>query len=85
MSSNGIRADALTQKFNDTTQFTKFKENIEYTVVMPGELFHKSAVVDASCNTTLVVAGALGCLLLLAGTIVSQKYTSIFAYNKRKT
>ncbi|XP_077297056.1 uncharacterized protein LOC143918855 [Arctopsyche grandis] len=70
LSSGGIRAEALTQKFNDTTQFTKFKENIEYTVVMPGELFHKSAVLEASCNTTLVLAGALGCLLLLSGVIM---------------
>lgn len=30
------RTEALTQKYNDTTQFTKFKENIEYTVLMPG-------------------------------------------------
>lgn len=30
------RADALTRKHNDSTQYTKFKENIEYTVLMPG-------------------------------------------------
>lgn len=70
-SSNGIRAEALTQKYNDTTQFTKFKENIEYTVVMPGELFHKTGAAEASCNSSLVIAGVLGCLLFLSALIVS--------------
>lgn len=33
-------ADALTQKYNDTTQYTRFKENIEYTVLMPGGMYN---------------------------------------------
>ena len=30
------RTERLVKKYNDSTQFTKFKENIEYTVMMPG-------------------------------------------------
>lgn len=78
-SSNGAHHEALTQKYNDTTQFTKFKENIEYTVVMPGELFHKGAA-ESTCSTSLVVAGAMGCLLFLSGIIVRHFQESVFYY-----
>ncbi|XP_044767153.1 uncharacterized protein LOC123323025 isoform X2 [Coccinella septempunctata] len=52
------------------TQFTKIKENLEYTVLMPGEFFHKSAVVETSCSTFLVIAAILGCLLFLSAFIM---------------
>lgn len=52
------------------TQFTKIKENLEYTVLMPGEFFHKSAVVESSCSTFLVIAAILGCLLFLSAFIM---------------
>ncbi|KAL3285289.1 hypothetical protein HHI36_019399 [Cryptolaemus montrouzieri] len=52
------------------TQFTRIKENLEYTVLMPGEFFHKSAVVEGSCSTFLVIAAILGSLLFLSAFIM---------------
>ncbi|KAB0796108.1 hypothetical protein PPYR_10169 [Photinus pyralis] len=55
---------------NDTTQYTKFKENIEYTVLMPSEFYHKTATLENSCSTFLVIAAILGCLLFLSAFIM---------------
>lgn len=64
------RSDALTHKYNDTTQFTKFKENIEYTVLMPGEFYHRTAVMESSCNTFLTISAILGSLLFLSAFLM---------------
>ncbi|XP_018325290.1 uncharacterized protein LOC108737109 [Agrilus planipennis] len=56
---------------NDTIQFTKFNENIEYTVLMPGEFFHKrTGGPENSCSTFLATAGVLGCLLFLSAFVM---------------
>lgn len=61
--------EELLQKHNDT-QYTKIKENIEYTVLMPGEFFERTAAMENSCSTFLVVAAILGCLLFLSAFIM---------------
>ncbi|KAK4876521.1 hypothetical protein RN001_009027 [Aquatica leii] len=58
------------RKYNDSTQFTKFKENIEYTVLMPSEFYHKTATLENSCSTFLVIAAILGCLLFLSAFVM---------------
>ena len=64
-------AQALTHTYNTTPgQYTRFKENIEYTVLMPGEFFHKSAAMENSCSTFLIVATILGCLLFMSALIM---------------
>lgn len=55
----------------DDKQFTRFKENIEYTVLMPGDFYRGQAnavgsLVEASCGTFLAVSGVLGVLLFLS-------------------
>ncbi|GJQ71196.1 hypothetical protein Trydic_g1093 [Trypoxylus dichotomus] len=60
----------LSNRYNNTSQYTKFKENIEYTVLMPGEFFHKSAALESSCSTFLVIATILGCLLFMSAFIM---------------
>ncbi|XP_050539162.1 uncharacterized protein LOC126904289 [Daktulosphaira vitifoliae] len=52
---------------NSTTNFAKFKENIEYTVIMPEDIYHGAATaVDGGCGTFLAISGVLGCLLFIA-------------------
>ncbi|KAF2899862.1 hypothetical protein ILUMI_06324 [Ignelater luminosus] len=63
-------AQAMTKKYNDSIHFTKFKENIEYTVLMPSEFYHKTTTLENSCSTFLVIAGVLGCLLFLSAFIM---------------
>lgn len=52
------------------TQFTKFQENIEYTVLMPGEFYHKAASLDGNCSSFLVIAAILGCLLFMSAFVM---------------
>lgn len=52
------------------TQFTKIKENLEYTVLMPSEFYHRTTAIESSCGTFLVVAAILGCLLFLSAFVM---------------
>ncbi|CAH1372751.1 unnamed protein product, partial [Tenebrio molitor] len=61
---------ASLKKYNNTTQYTKIKENLEYTVLMPGEFYHRTAAMESSCSTFLVIAAILGCLLFLSAFIM---------------
>ncbi|XP_044270928.1 uncharacterized protein LOC123015308 [Tribolium madens] len=58
------------QKHNATIQYTKIKENLEYTVLMPGEFYHRTAAMESSCSTFLAVAAILGCLLFLSAFVM---------------
>lgn len=67
--SHNITSSALVAD-NSTTPFTRFKENLEYSVVMPGELFHRTPL-EATCATSMMVAVALGALLFMSALLVS--------------
>ncbi|CAH1155446.1 unnamed protein product [Phaedon cochleariae] len=54
----------------NATQFTKIKGNLEYTVLMPGEFYHRSSSIEGGCSTFLVIAAILGCLLFLSAFIM---------------
>lgn len=58
------------KKQNATIQYTKIKENLEYTVLMPGEFYHRTAAMESSCSTFLAVAAILGCLLFLSAFVM---------------
>ncbi|XP_017783560.1 PREDICTED: uncharacterized protein LOC108567538 [Nicrophorus vespilloides] len=60
----------LQDQYNNTTQYTKFKENIEYTVLMPGEFYHRTAAIESSCNSFLAIAAILGCLLFMSAFVM---------------
>nr|CAD7257884.1 unnamed protein product [Timema shepardi] len=64
------QAQALTNHYNTTTQFAKFNENIEYTVLMPGDFYRRAPMLDVSCNTFLVISSVLGCLLFLSSFVM---------------
>lgn len=64
-SSEAVASDNTTHD-----QYTRFKENLEYTVVMPGELFHRTPI-DGTCATSMMIAAALGALLFMSALLVS--------------
>ncbi|RZF48243.1 hypothetical protein LSTR_LSTR006210 [Laodelphax striatellus] len=69
-------------------QYTKFKENIEYTVLMPGDLYHRTAAMENSCSTFLVISGALGCLLFCSAFIMCYlacRLQGVLATQRRRT
>lgn len=55
----------------NSTEYTKFKENIEYTVIMPGEFENGKTSSDDQCRSFLFIAVLLGLLLALSTIIVS--------------
>lgn len=69
---HNITSSALVSD-NNSTPFTRFKENLEYTVVMPGELFHRTPL-EATCATSMMIAVALGALLFMSALLVSSLY-----------
>ncbi|KAM0726321.1 hypothetical protein ACS0PU_007505 [Formica fusca] len=65
------KVERLIKRYNDSTPYTKFKENIEYTVMMPDELYDKVAAgLEGSCGNFLYVATGLGALLVLSAFIM---------------
>lgn len=69
--SGGGADDDGGDKSLNATNFAKFKENIEYTVIMPEDIYHGSPVAaENSCGTFLALSGVLGCLLFVAAMIL---------------
>nr|XP_050853956.1 uncharacterized protein LOC127065539 [Vespula vulgaris] len=65
------KIERLIKSYNDSTPFTKFKENIEYTVMMPDDIYNKVASgLEGSCGSFLYVAIGLGALLVLSAFIM---------------
>ncbi|XP_072382491.1 uncharacterized protein [Diabrotica undecimpunctata] len=62
---------------HNATQFTKIKGNLEYTVLMPGEFYHKSQSIEGSCSTFLIVAAILGALLFLSAFVMCWLATKL--------
>ncbi|ENN73640.1 hypothetical protein YQE_09886, partial [Dendroctonus ponderosae] len=72
------------QRYN-STHFTKINGNLEYTVLMPGELFEKASAIEGSCSTFLAIAAILGCLLFMAAFLMcwlaSKLHSALVAAN----
>ncbi|KAF7992056.1 hypothetical protein HCN44_001381 [Aphidius gifuensis] len=61
------KSEHLIKQYNDSTQFTKIKENIEYTVMMPSDVYDKFAVgFDNNCSNFLYISIGLGLLLIFS-------------------
>ncbi|KAF6202589.1 hypothetical protein GE061_002987 [Apolygus lucorum] len=54
---------------NGTTQYTRFKENIEYTVLMPGDVYSEPSS-EANCQNMLLMSAALGSMLFTAAFLM---------------
>ncbi|XP_045766961.1 uncharacterized protein LOC123868464 [Maniola jurtina] len=74
-SSYNITSSSLVAE-NGTTPFTRFKENLEYTVVMPGELFHRTPL-EGNCATSMMIAVALGALLFMSALLMCYLATKL--------
>lgn len=59
----------------NATEYTKFKENLEYTVIMPGEFNKEMKFYDSAeqCKNFVMISGLLAGLLALSTIIVSIK------------
>lgn len=57
---------------NSTIEYTKFKENIEYTVLMPGEYDQLRGFQDSDqCKNFILISGLLALLLTMSTILVS--------------
>ncbi|XP_076755167.1 uncharacterized protein LOC143425957 [Xylocopa sonorina] len=66
------------KEHNDSTAYAKFKENIEYTVMMPDDLYQQVAAgLENSCGSFLYVATSLGALLVLSALIMCYLATRL--------
>lgn len=56
---------------NSTIDYTKFKENIEYSVLLPGEFDHLKGFQDPDqCKNFVLISGLLALLLTLSTILV---------------
>lgn len=53
------------------SEYTKFKENIEYTVILPGEYDENRLQEQDQCKSFILISGLLAALLALSTIIVS--------------
>lgn len=56
---------------NSSTEYTRFKENIEYTVIMPGEFDQLKGVDPDQCKNFVLISGLLAMLLAFSTILVS--------------
>lgn len=63
------------EQSRNRTEYTKFKENIEYTVIMPGEYDDALRYQQnpEQCKNFVVISGLLAALLALSTVIVSRR------------
>lgn len=70
---HGRKRRAIDHDKNATIEYTKFKENLQYTVLMPGEMSNDIKYRESSeqCRNFVVISGLLAGLLALSTIIVS--------------
>lgn len=56
---------------NAVTEFAKFKENIEYSVILPGEYDQQKYNEHDPCRNFMMISGLLALLLTLSTILVS--------------
>lgn len=70
---------------NDTnaTEYTRFKENIEYTVIMPGDFDQMKGSDTDQCKNFVLISGLLAMLLALSTILVKHNvYIAFLNANK---
>lgn len=56
---------------NSSIEYTKFKENIEYSVLLPGDFDHMKGYQDSDqCKNFILISGLLALLLTLSTILV---------------
>lgn len=64
-------ADQNDNNTNALTEFTKFKENIEYSVMLPGEYDQMKYQDPDQCKNFILISGLLALLLTMSTILVS--------------
>ncbi|CAG9864351.1 unnamed protein product, partial [Phyllotreta striolata] len=64
------RSAQIEEQGLNSTHLARIKGNLEYTVLMPSEFYHRNPGVDGSCSTFLVIAAILGALLFLSAFVM---------------
>ncbi|KAK6630845.1 hypothetical protein RUM44_003015 [Polyplax serrata] len=70
------RAPSSRRSVNSTNS-TKFQDNLEYTVLMPGDFFQKAGNSEESCSTLLYVTSFLGIILFISALIMCYLATRL--------
>lgn len=72
---HGRKRRAIDHEDHNATEYTKFKENLQYTVLMPGEMSNEVKFRESSdqCRNFVMISGLLAGLLALSTIIVSQE------------
>lgn len=70
---HGRKRRAIEHEDKNVTEYTKFKENLQYTVLMPGELTNEVKYRESGdqCRNFVMISGLLAGLLALSTIIVS--------------
>ena len=71
---HGRKRRAIEHEDKNVTEYTKFKENLQYTVLMPGELTNEVKYRESGdqCRNFVMISGLLAGLLALSTIIVSS-------------
>lgn len=70
-----------TNHTNALTEFTKFKENIEYSVTLPGDYDQMKYQDGDQCKNFILISGLLASLLTLSTLLVSVSQRKLFQYS----
>lgn len=66
----------------NTTEYTKFKENIEYTVTVPGEYDEIRYADNEQCRHFVIISILLSVLLALSTILVSSNIKPFYICKK---
>lgn len=69
-SGHGRKRRALPDNSNSSIEYTKFKENIEYSVLLPGELDNMKFQDPDQCKNFILISGLLALLLTFSTILV---------------
>ncbi|EEB10491.1 conserved hypothetical protein [Pediculus humanus corporis] len=73
------------RKTINSTNSTKFQDNLEYTVLMPGDFFQKTYNGEESCSTLLYITSFLGIILFISALIMCYLATRLHGFiNKQQ-
>ncbi|KAL1129193.1 hypothetical protein AAG570_013723 [Ranatra chinensis] len=88
------RESGKESKMANKTQYTKFNENIEYTVLMPGgrysiilysDVYTESSVNEVSCQNMVLMSAALGSMLFTAAFLMCYLAARLHAVQQQSS
>lgn len=77
-------ADHNKNHTNSLTDYTRFKENIEYSVLLPGDYDQMKYQDDDQCKSFILISGLLALLLTLSTILVSTMKPKFYVFFEKK-